>query len=90
MPFPTFQRQYHEPHQRATPPPVIADLLEVSQPPVHPLDRIVRPLPLAHRAVQVRHALLELLPREHLQCLRQVFVRTERLLLEQGRTTARA
>ena len=44
------------------PPPLVTHLLQEANRPVGPLDVIVGPDPLAHRAVQVRHDLGELPP----------------------------
>src|SRR4051812_39295924 len=64
--------QYQKPHQRLPPSPLVTHLLPEPNPPVGPLDVIVRPHPPTDRALEIRHHLGELLDAQLLHRLDQL------------------
>ena len=84
--IPAVDGQDDEADNRPSPPPFVADLLDITQAAVDPFHVIVGAHPLASRAVQGGDPLVELVGRPHGQRLGQVGIGQERAGLDQGRT----
>lgn len=78
----------HEPYQHPPLSPLVAYLLQESEHPVGPLDVVVGPHPPAHRILQVRHQLGELLRIQLLHRLGQFGHSLERRVTHDHRSTA--